>query len=347
MPTSRNPRRIVHAALFAAVSLMCCAWADGAPVAGVLVLRNGNTLDGTVERLGDYYRVGLDGATFKVPADQVEVYCHSLQEAYEIRRRQRTGFAADGHLELAAWCLRQNLVNQAARELLDARTKEPDNPAIAALELQLNQALELDRLERPAPAAAKGVSAPSSAGGDESLAMDVSPGAQIVFVRSIQPMLIYNCATGGCHQTGAAQPMALDRFALDGGGSPALVRRNLAAVVAGILKDKPEQSPLLRRAREAHGQSAGARSKPLKARQVQLLEAWVDQAAGVAPTLPAAEAPETVQPAGYAEQDAFDPNAFNQLQRAKNAPPVPVDDGEEHLDFGDVPPSASGAPATE
>ncbi len=352
--------RLGPAALTGAVVAMAAAPVVAAEpaVQGVLVLRNGNVLTGAVRPGGDYYRVESAGASLQVPASQVEMACRDLDEAYEMRRSARAGTTADSHIELARWCLRQNLLDQAVRELVDARTLDPSHPALAPLELQLEQIIQLKADGRAAshkppriaaaarrPTSASAVATPSE--------FDLSLEARTGFVRSIQPMLIHMCATAGCHQPGGAQQLQLDRWALTGNGNATLVRRNLAAVVQQIRQDDPESSPLLALARQEHGGASGKPSVPLAPLQATMLVEWINAAAGVKPTEsveteapsdpastaddadqpapkrasslpspPSAVAPS--QPAPFVPRDAFDPEIFNRRVASQAAATEPA-----------------------
>src|SRR5436190_510005 len=75
-----------------------------APEAGVLVLRNGQVLEGDVTRAGDYYVVGRgEGSELRLKADEVELLCSSMDEAYEFKVRHLSGLSAKSHVELAKW----------------------------------------------------------------------------------------------------------------------------------------------------------------------------------------------------------------------------------------------------
>jgi hypothetical protein len=325
-------RLFAFAVASATASLLAveCGGVESQP--GVLVLRNGNVLQGAVERLGDYYRVERDGAALSIPAEQVETYCASLQEAYEIRRSRRASSGSDGHVELAAWCLRQDLLDAAARELLDARATDPGNPAIEMIDLQIRQAFQLRQTRAAQPAKQAGLAQAKQAkeAGDGDRPVDAE--MRMWFVRSIQPMLIHGCTAGGCHHPDVDQTMPLDRWALDGRGNPSIVRRNLAAVVRQIDFEKPEESSLLVRARHSHGAKGPLSSKPLEVRQIDLLEAWISDVAGVKPPAeesdvqdetgsddasgePSADASEDSNDgADAAPRDEFDPAIFTRLK---------------------------------
>jgi hypothetical protein len=257
---------------------------------GVLVLRNGNLLEGSVEEAGDYYRVNAANATFQVPADQVEMFCASVEDAYEARRRQRGGLTADSHLDLARWCLRQNLVEQARREVAEARNIDPNLLELSALDAQLRQfeAMQAARQDmapgasQPQAPATTPTAATASVAELVATPLEISAEAQVTFVRSIQPMLVRSCATAGCHQPGSDQKLQLDRWALTGSGSATLIRRNLASVLNQVDKDDPSVSLLATRAGQLHGGPDSA-SRPLELHQMKLLREWLDDACDVQP----------------------------------------------------------------
>jgi hypothetical protein len=252
---------------------------------GVLVLRNGHVLTGSMRRTGDDYFVEVDGALLTVPASQVDMFCRSVLESYERRRRERVDSSADAHVVLARWCLRVNLVDAAARELLDARTRDARHPALPGLELQLQRLLEHDAVARQPVERSRAASTapPDTTRPTDAAPLDVATDVRAQFVRSIQPMLVHSCATGGCHQPGAAHGMQLDRWALEGKGDVELIHRNLSTVLRELTVDDPGSSPLLRMAREEHGRQAGRPSRSLTSHQASLLLAWLNQAAGVMP----------------------------------------------------------------
>lgn len=276
---------------------------------GVLVLRNGNVLKGTVAREGDQYRIDMLEARLRVPVAQVERHCQTVDEAYEQRRASRVGRSADAHLELARWCLRNGMLEHAAREVLDARTLDPGHPALGRIGEQLGLLLKARAVaQQPPPAgddaaAAAGVqpvAAPSaaSAPSEGETPPPLSDEARAQFVRSIQPMLIHSCSTGGCHQAGSRHQLQLDRWALEGAGSAAIVRRNLASVASLIDHEDPASSPLVQWGRQAHGGSGTTKpSTPLAPYQAALLLEWLHAAAGVKPAPVEPAAADTAAPA--------------------------------------------------
>jgi hypothetical protein len=312
------------------------AAAEQAP--GVLVLRNGNVIEGTVRKSGAYYRVDRTNASLQIPADQVEMLCASLDEAYESRRRTRAGTTADSHLELARWCLRHNLLEHASRELAEARAVDGRHPDLSAVQLQIRQLLEMKARDGGASSEASPSlgEAPAASKKLPATPFEISVEAQARFVRNIQPMLIHSCATGGCHLRGGGQRFEIDRWALVGNGNAMLVRKNLAATLSMVMKDNPSSSPLVARAAIAHGAGTGAASQPLDARQMKILREWLDDACGVKPVElepTASEGAPANLPTGaplstpgaspgaaaFVPRDAFDAEIFNRRHSAPTA----------------------------
>ena len=76
--------------------------------------------------------------------------------------------------------------------------------------------------------------------------------------------------------------MELDRWALEGSGIPTLIRKNLEQVLAQVDVNDPASSPLMRRARQAHGLRNQPLSTPLAPYQTAILMEWLNEAAGIA-----------------------------------------------------------------
>jgi hypothetical protein len=353
------------------------AAAPAAAAEGVLVLRNGNVVSGRVARTADRYYVSRSSVQLQIPAEQVEMFCSTLEEAYEVRRRRRVGNSADARIALVSWCLRNDLAPQAREQIDAARTIDPRHPQLAMLEVRVKQAEQ-----RAAKRASQDALASRDALANQD-ALDGVAGQQVVrpaahpsatglapnpeshlpipalkgraeFVRRIQPLLLRNCTTGGCHALDSPHKLRLDRLALSGGGHAATIQRNLQEVLQHIDFEDPASSRLLRFARQQHGNSRTG-SGMLNSRQFALLMGWTNEitqpAAAPHPSeepfsaeshqLPplAAETPlehpPTKPPANLAHSspsadsagDPFDPEAFNR----QFAPETPAASGSEQV----------------
>ena len=219
------------------------------PREGVVVLNNGNVLQGEIRLDEQHISVLLAGGEFRIRRDQVEMCCADLDEAYQRRRDGVSDNNPDAHLKLARWCLRQGLLQQAAAELETTRNIEPDHRHIPLLERQLVQLIKLardqeQRLSRSLKPEDKE---------NESIDLDILQQApkwsRAIFVRQIQPLLIHSCSTTGCHQPGNSEQYSLNRLAMDGTGHPDLTLGNLAGTLHQIDWENPTESRLLKLAR--------------------------------------------------------------------------------------------------
>lgn len=244
---------------------------------GVLLLYNGNLLEGTISKEEGIYVLTTPTSEIRIRSDRVLFAGESPIAAYEYQRSQMTPATADRHLELAAWCLRKRLWPQMARELMDARSLDASPVQLARLEQQLEVATtpsrhketsgeDLVELTHARTAQRKAL---------EAVPRQISDEAFEQFMRKVQPILVNNCATSGCHQSGGKQEFQLDRSLVHGQGNRQTTLRNLAAALELINHDVPMRSQLLTVPVSPHG---GAKQPVFSSRQVQLrrqLEIWV------------------------------------------------------------------------
>jgi hypothetical protein len=302
------------------------------PYRGVLVLREGGVLTGAISRSGDRYLVQGEKSELNVPAANVVVICHTLEEAYEHRRQALPRPTADAHLALAEWCLQCGLCPQAEQELLAARQLEPHHRKLPLLERRLT-VLSQPPQTRPA-AAIDTVMTPSSSSpphDSQSLADELPAKVVERFTRKVQPLLVNNCTTTGCHRSGGTQSFQLDRALLHGMANRRSTRQNLAAVMALVNRERPAESKLLTIPRQNHGGMNRPIFGPRQNQQFQQLADWVAMLATPTPAPAAAAATrprEPVEPAAYEAEggsrgDPFDPAQAEGRGSAKSEAFVP------------------------
>ncbi|MBN2296081.1 MAG: hypothetical protein JXM70_26860 [Pirellulales bacterium] len=220
------------------------------PQEGIIVLRGGQVLRGTISRVGDRYHVVMPHGEIVVRTVEVESFCLTLEEAYRLKRSLMRGGNVYGHLALADWCLRNNLLDAVATELADAMAADPRNPMIAHLERRLQAALN-------PPSLKKQVKNPTNAmpSRDEldRLARAMPPGGMETFTAKIQPLLVNSCSTHECHGANAKSKFRLLWTSPGRAPSRLLTQRNLHAVMQWIDRENPTASPLLTRPIEPHG----------------------------------------------------------------------------------------------
>lgn len=257
------------------------------PQQGLLLLRNGNVMQGAVTRAGDYYIVIFgDGGEARLAAADVETLCVDLEDAYRYRAATLVGRGAAPHLDLALWCLRHDLVHQAGEQLLAAMRREPTHRGIAAVERKIKLALE--RPKSP-PVRQANPSQAASAEQIERAMSSLPPGTVERFAASVQPILLNRCAAGGCHGGSARSDFRLLRP--PGGLSPSkrFTERNLYAVLAYLDKENFEQSPLLTVPQSQHGSTLAAVFDKRTRHQLDELTAWTRLALAVPARAPVAK----------------------------------------------------------
>ena len=323
------------------------AWSlDVEPVEGVVVLKNGNTLHGKIQKLSGDYHVHLTNGKLQIRGEQVDFVAENLEQAYQRRRESRSGSTADSHLELASWCLRHDLYEQAEAELDAAGTIDADHRRLPLLRRQLVQSRLM--AQRRAQQIQQAEATPPELPPLDPQSLDKAPPwARALFVRQIQPLIVQSCATTGCHQVGGERSLQLNRLAIEGAGHPETTGRNLAAVLEQIDWNTTDASQLVQFARRGH-----ATSEPLPQHKQQVLENWVaqlieaEQKANqiqllppvveiaqlpkapslklISPQMPSASQAPAVKPASYQPKDAFDPQSFNQRYAPVEQQPTPA-----------------------
>lgn len=229
------------------------AQSTSGPQAGVLVLRGGEVVRGKISRVGESYHVAFGNeGEMRLPASAIDVYAVDLDDAYRQLLARTDVEDAGRQLALAQWCLRQDLLKQAADRLLAATLLTPDHPGIASVEARLWLATHPTNSASPS----KPPSDPSPSSRPEQTTaartwQTVPPGAIESFTSGVQPLLLNRCA--GCHRPGSGLSFQLLRPLAGRPISRNFTERNLAAVLAVCDRENPVESPLLAVPRAAHG----------------------------------------------------------------------------------------------
>jgi len=280
--------------------------AGTASAEGVLVMRSGEVFRGTITRAGDRHLVTVPGGQISVKSSDVDVCCRSLEEAYQLRKRRKPSDSVRDHLELAQWCQRHGMLDAARQELADAKAVDPSHPMIPLLERRV-AAVRI--AEQPKPASGKPLEGRLAAADLDRMIRGMPSGTVETFTQIIQPMLMNNCTTAGCHGPGATDTFSLIRIPPNSPPSRRMTQRNLHAVLQWVNLESPEASPLLVAPSKPHGP---ARAPVFTDRQVaqyrQLLE-WVYRVSQMpAPPPPVVQANHEAPKQGTSQ---VDPAVFN------------------------------------
>jgi hypothetical protein len=243
------------------------------PQHAVLVLRNDQVLEGEVTPAGDYYLLSL-GKTGQVrlAAKDVEMVCRNLQEAYERKAAGINEKSAAAHVELAQWCLRQAMHEQARAELAAAKEIEPTYRRIAVLEQRLEFATT------PKQPVAAHAPPPLATVGTQQLdrtMKELPPGTVEHFTAVIQPILLDRCGNAACHGARASARFQLLQPVAGKIPSRRFTQRNLFSTLSIVNKELADDSELLAMSLKPHGPVRWAAFKSEEDKQYREVAEWI------------------------------------------------------------------------
>jgi hypothetical protein len=261
-----------------------------------VLLKNDNVLFGQARQLGEFVIVTTaGGGEVRLPRLNVACWAENIRELYQYRIDQRGKPTLRSHLRDARWCVRYDLYDLAARELIAVQRIDPDNREANALERQLRNLVAPRSVSKPSATrigsgnttrSVDEVTAVANATyeAEDSQTRDIDPFTIRRFASHIQPMLLNRCSV--CHQTMVRSvnnelPKTQWRLTVPSVGSRAsasITRSNLQAAISCINQESPENSPLLTMATTAHGGSQAALSQR-NTKAIQSLKHWVKLAA--------------------------------------------------------------------
>ena len=248
---------------------------DDSPAQWMLVLRNGRVIEGRIEQVGGDYVIDFGNGQVRINSAEVEFVCDGLEDGYRRKRAAIRPGNLHHHLTLAQWCLRHELLEHTAAELADAMTAEPDHPMIGILRHRLDLARE-----PPPPAradVARQVTPGPSSDELDRMIRNLPNGTVETFTRSVQPVLMNHCATGGCHGPQSADGLRLFRVSLGKRASRRVTQRNLYSVLSFVDRNTPLDSRLLTVPGAPHGDIEHAIFNGHQAAQYRRLINWVVQ----------------------------------------------------------------------
>lgn len=254
------------------------AGAEGPPPAsqeaipGVLLLRNGQVIEGHIERNGDYYTVTAPDQEIEIHVASVEFLCRDLRDGYQRKKAAIQPNDVQQHLDLLLWCERHGLLDCARAELDTVETIDRGHPMIAVLRRRLK--IESQQKAEPPRPAGKVEPPPS----DEILnhmTRGMPPGTVELFVQVVQPILLNHYPGASGYILPDNKSLQLMRPSLGETPSRRITQRNLYAVLQCIDLDNPGESPMLK---VSIGPAAGKAAAAFPGRystQYQKLLQWV------------------------------------------------------------------------
>lgn len=304
---------------------------------GVVVLKNGRTVRGSVTRLGDQLLVQLAaGGEIRIPIDQSLVIAESLEEAYEIRRDRLQLAAVDDRAKLVEWCLQEDLLHRAADQILALSKIDPRHPKLPQLERRLQGRAKAAAPEFAAQQIAA-TEAPGAVAPATAFASEPTVDPRTYFAEKVQAQVVFGCAAARCHGGAAAGEFRLRPYPIAVRPVDEITDANYAAV-RKFLGDGSPQNPAIRHATRAHAGPSGDKVRDLLVSLAQALGA--DQPGASASTADFSSTTSPLPPmggsgvrtAGFAEgapsrpveTNPYDPAEFNRRYHGKaELPPLP------------------------
>ncbi|HEV3003962.1 MAG TPA: hypothetical protein VGX78_05845 [Pirellulales bacterium] len=245
-----------------------------APCEGLLLLKNGGIIAGKITAAGDYYHVLEPIGETRVRAAEVEMQCSDLDEAYRRKREKIKDGKPSEHLDLAEWCVRHALFGRADDELATAAAADPSLPRLELIARRLQHARRNAEVPRaPALPASRGPTNDDL----ERMARGIPKATMMAFTSTIQPLLLNNCSSSGCHTQRSGGKLQLQRIDQPSKGS---TRRNLYSVLQCVDAADPLASALLKVPIERHGNAKAPIFTNREAEQYRQLVAWVQSVHG-------------------------------------------------------------------
>lgn len=109
--------------------LVMLSWTLFAVHADIIVLHNGNRLEGKILSKGDVYRLELPYGTMSIASKDIKkiIYAKTNLDEYAQRQKEIADNDAEAHYQLYLWCNNNDLPKQAQRHLQLTLTIDPNH----------------------------------------------------------------------------------------------------------------------------------------------------------------------------------------------------------------------------
>lgn len=267
---------VTPSSVFAQLTGLDGSAAGEAKKQGVLVMKNGRVVDGRISENPAGYMVEKENGNMIIPSDMVEFEAADLAEAHLKLQKRVPEQTPETRLNLARWCLANQLQRQAVEEVRAALDLDPEHEEAKTMlkRIEVQQFRENDDRpdENPKPVHTPDGFRPRA---PESLSGLTTPTVR-EFSSRIQPILLNKCGNANCHGSSRGGDFQLTHPRGGFATKRRAIEDNLTAALRYVDSENPRQSPLLVTPQEGHGRNRravflGERDEALLAS----LEQWV------------------------------------------------------------------------
>ena len=109
---------------------------------GALLMKHGDVIVGELSPMGDQIAVRLDADNqIFLPVRQIDHIAGSVEEIYQFKIRKYGHLGTGEHYQMAGWCLKNKLNDQAIQHYQELKRLAPNDPSVKRLAFQLKETI--------------------------------------------------------------------------------------------------------------------------------------------------------------------------------------------------------------
>jgi hypothetical protein len=219
----------------------------------ILLMRTGRMVSGEVSEGAGGYLVTNPSGSMLVPFADVVFEAKNLHGIYQKQRASMKFPTANTHMDLARWCITNNLIDEAKTELRDAIRLEPkrSEPQLMLRRL-MSASPSKNRMTIQQKIEEKLVTKQIERSDEATSLTGISREQSAIFVRKIQPILLNKCGNANCHGNAATSEFKLTQVSRRYGNHRIYAEKNLAEVMKWLDFNSPADSQLIVKPEREH-----------------------------------------------------------------------------------------------
>lgn len=236
----------------------------------LVVLTNGVVIHGKIQQTRGGYIVERAGSSTVVPIGQVAFAAENIAQAYRFRRASMTEFTSASHYEMAAWCEKNGLVDDARAELRQSLELNVNNRDARQLAVKLERKRTAD-INTDNVQWAKIERTEQFENDDDVVPIGgLNRKLATAFVSHVQQILLNSCGNGSCHGGQTKNGLHLTHIP-PRGFFRNRVEGNLKSVNESFANNAERMRKIIAGTDPTHH---FRRHQPLSPKQVQLINSW-------------------------------------------------------------------------